>query len=127
MLLVAQQAGAGQQRHALALGDLARRVLQAERAHLRRRRPEEHDAGALARLGEVRVLAQEAVAGMDRLRAGLRRGRVEDRVLTSDNSRAAGGRTEPDGCVGLRDVRRVPIGLRVHRDRRRRPAAAASG
>ena len=116
MFLVDQETGAGQQRRAFALGDLARHVLEAERAHLRRRRPQEHQPGALARLDEPRVLAEETVAGVDRLRAGAARG-LDDGVLLQvalDGRR----RTEPDGGVGLRHVGRVAIGVRVDGDRR---------
>ena len=56
------------------------RVLQPERAHLLRRRAEEHDPGALAGFGEVGVLAQESVARMNRFGAGLAR-RVENCLL----------------------------------------------
>ena len=60
---------AGQHRHAGRGHALARRRLVGHRAHRRRRRADPDQAGGLDRLGEVRVLAQEAVAGMDRLRA----------------------------------------------------------
>jgi hypothetical protein len=114
--LAGQQARTRQQRHAFAPRDLARRVLQAERTHLLRRRPEEHDAVPFARLDEFRVLTQEPVSGVNRVGAGRLRG-LENRRLIE----IAFGRrrwSQQNGRVGLRDVRRVAVGLRVHRDRR---------
>ena len=101
----------------------ARRVLQAECAHLFRRGSDEDDARALAGFGESGVLAQESVAGMDRLgaRAGARRrGSRESR----DNfARAAAGRwrrLHPP-------ARRAASGGRLRSRRRRsgRPCGAA--
>jgi hypothetical protein len=67
---VTQEAGTGQQRHAVLLGQIARGVLKAEGAHLLRAGADEGDAGCRAVLGETGVLGQEAVAGMDGLGAG---------------------------------------------------------
>ncbi len=113
---IGQQSGAWQQRHALGLRQRARRVLQPERAHLRRRRSDEHETGGDAGLGERRVLGQEAVARVDRLRAGGTGGR-EDAV---DREVAVGGRrrSDRDGLVGGAHVQRRAIGLGVHGDRR---------
>ena len=67
-----QEPGAGQQRHAVFGGDAAGGVLQAEGAHLVGRGADEDDAGSVAGFGEVGVLAEEAVAGMDGFGAGRR-------------------------------------------------------
>ena len=92
---IVQQAAARQQRQP-ALRQLARRVLEAEVAHLRGRGPDERDAGRFACLGESGVLGQEAVAGMDGLGAACARG-VEDALAAADNSRrrARGRRNTP--------------------------------
>ncbi len=64
------QAAARRERHACLLGDLAGLMLQAEGPHVLGSRANESDTGLGAGLGKVRVLRQEAVAGMDRLRPG---------------------------------------------------------
>ena len=69
---VRQHVAAGQQRHAGGFRQPPRFVLQAEAADVRRPRADERHAALLKGLGEVRVLAQEAVAGMDRIGAALR-------------------------------------------------------
>ena len=76
---------------------------------------DEADAVVLEDLGEARVLRQEAVAGMDRLRpgdlaGGEQRGNVEVGV-------ARGRRTQADGFVGELDVHRVGVGGAVDRHR----------
>ena len=70
VLGVLQQARSRQQRHARVQGQAARLVLQAELPQLRGTRPDEGDAALLERLREGRVLAEEAVAGVNRLGAG---------------------------------------------------------
>ena len=60
-----QRAGGRHHRHAGLLGEFACRHLVAQGAHHLRFRPDEDDAGRSAGLGEVRVLREEAVAGMD--------------------------------------------------------------
>ncbi len=102
---VVEQAAAGQQRHAVAFGQLARGVLEAEVAHLLRRRADEGDAGRLAGLGEGGVLAEEAVAGMDGAGAGLAR-RVQDTVLAQIAFRGR-RRAETHRLVGLDHMARV--------------------
>ena len=62
-----------------------------------RRRPDEHEAGRLARLGERRVLGQEPVAGMDGIRAA-RCGRLEDAAQSTGSCRRPGpARSPPPG------------------------------
>ncbi len=57
-------------RHARAAGDAPRRRLLAHLAHHARRRANEDEPASAAGVGEVGVLREEAVAGMDRARAG---------------------------------------------------------
>ncbi len=89
--------------------------LVAHQADRVRPRPDEDKAGALGLFGEVSVLRQEPVSGVDRLRVGdLRRG--DDR---RDIEVAAGRRRGPDAhrFVGETHVLRVPVRFRVHDDR----------
>ena len=81
-----------------------------------RRRADEGNAGALAVLGELRVLAQETIAGMDRLRAAGDR-RLEDAVGTQV---AVRGRSPPDQhrLLGIAHVQAAAVGLGIDRDRR---------
>ena len=71
-----------------------------DRAHRGRRRPDEDDAVPGAGLGELRLLGEEAVAGVDRLRSGLLRRRG----------------SEPDGLVARLHVQRVRVRVRIHGD-----------
>ncbi|VWB57099.1 hypothetical protein BST28156_02670 [Burkholderia stagnalis] len=110
-----QQPRAGQQRDTVLARQRARGVLEAERAHLVGARPDEAHAGRRARIGEIGVLRQEAVAGMHGLRArGARR--VENR---RDVQVAVGRRRRADAhrFVGQPHVTRVAVGFRVDRDR----------
>ena len=65
---------ARQQGHMIAGRQITRQMLEAEIAHLRRRRTDEDDAGGGTCLGKRAVLAQESVAWMDRFGAGCLRG-----------------------------------------------------
>ena len=58
---------AGQHGHARCRHATARALLVAHQPVHLARRADEHDAGGRDRVGEVAVLAQEAVAGVDRL------------------------------------------------------------
>ena len=76
---VGARVDAGQGRYAGRLGRRDRpRLVAGQRQHVAGR-PDEGDAGVRARLGQRRVLAQEAVAGVDRVRPGPHRHR-DDRV-----------------------------------------------
>ena len=88
-----------------------------------RQRTDERDAGRHARLGQGRLLGQEAVAGMDRLGTRLP-GRVDDPV---DAQVAIGRRRGPDadGDVGQSTVKRV--GIRVGEDGDRLDPQLAAG
>ena len=71
--------------------------------------------GSLQRGGELRVLREESVAGVDGLRAGAAHG-VEDRV-DRQVALPGGRRADPDRDVGLGDVPGVRVGVAEHRDR----------
>jgi hypothetical protein len=72
---------------------------------------DEGDAGGVQRPGEVRVLAEESVAGVHRLGAGVLAG-PDDRL---DAEVALGGRggADPDGGVGLAHVAGAGVGIAV--------------
>ena len=76
--------------------------------------PDELDAHGFTRLGKVGVLGQEAIAGMNRLRAGDDRGadNVDDVRVTL----AAGGRADTDRFVRVAHVERLLVGLAEHGD-----------
>ncbi len=88
-------------------------ALQAHRAHRRRRRPDEHDASRGALLGELGVLAEEAVAGMQTFGAGAL-GRREDRFRVEIT---CGALADLDRDVGFAGEQRAAISGRVQRDR----------
>ena len=112
---VGEQTGTRQQRHLVVLGEIARGVLQAKCAHLRRARPDEGDAGGGAVLGEAGVLGQEAVAGMDGLCPGGARN-LEDFFRTQIALRRRCG-ADFDGHVGQPHVQRMAIRLGIHSNR----------
>ncbi|KZE94510.1 hypothetical protein AVP42_00993 [Agromyces sp. NDB4Y10] len=94
----------------VALGpDLVAHDLERERAGT-----DEHDAGLGARAPEGGVLGEEAVAGVDRLRAGVE-GRANDarRVEVALGCRS---RADAHGLVGERDVRGARVGVGVDGD-----------
>ncbi len=109
-----EQLGAGQERHAQLARPLARDVLEAEVAHLRRRRSDERQARRLARLGERGVLAEEAVARVHRLGAGRARG-GED-LVDVEVALRRWRRPEAHRLVRHRHVRRVAVGVGVDGD-----------
>ena len=90
----------------------ARRDLVVEAPQDLGRRTDEHQTVLLADLREVRVLGEEAVAGMDGLRSADQRGRHDRRDVQVALARRGG--TDADGFV--REVHRqaVRIGLAVH-------------
>jgi len=71
LIVMRQRAGGGHHRHADRGGQLARRHLIAEPAHRLRGRADEDDARRRAGRREIRVLGEEAIAGMDGLGPGL--------------------------------------------------------
>ena len=104
----------------------ARRRLAAHRADRRRRRPDEGHARGRARLGEVGVLGQEAVARVDaRRRRSLR---TASTILSIDQvALARGRRADGDRLVGHAHVQRAAVGLGVDGDRARCPARGRRG
>ncbi len=67
------------------------------------RGPDEGDAGRLARLGEERVLGEEAVAGVDRVGAGLD-GLGDDRLVVEVGADRVALLADLVGLVGLEPV-----------------------
>ncbi len=68
----------------------------------------------LADLGEIGVLGEEAVAGMDRVDIGDFRG--ADDLRNVQIAFAAARRPDADGFIGKANVERVAIGLRINGD-----------
>ena len=101
--------GPRHQGHAHLLRDATGGHLVAHGAQGGGRRPDEDEAGRGARLGEARVLGEEAVAGMDGLSARGPRGR-DDLVLVQI---ALGGGRGAEGHrhVGLENVEGFPVGI----------------
>ena len=111
---IREETRAGRQRHRALARQLARHVLEAERTDLLRRRPGESNAGALAFLGELGVLAQKSIARMHGLGAG-GGGDLEDALAIEVS---AGLFADADGFVRRRDVPRAAVRTRVDGDRR---------
>ena len=105
-----------QERKIALLGQLTRHVLEAEIAHLRRRRADEGDSCRLASLCEIGILAEKAVPRMDGLGPGAPRC-IEDLF---DVEVALGCRRRPEQhrFIGPADVRRVRVRFGVDADRR---------
>ena len=106
--------GAGHDRRAAALGGEPARDLVAHLVDRRRRRADERHAHVGDRAGEVGVLGEEAVAGVDAVGAA-----VADRVEDGVGVEVALGRglpAERERLVGEPDVQRVAIELGVDRD-----------
>jgi hypothetical protein len=68
-----------------------------------------------ARLGELGVLGEEAVAGMDGVGAGDLGGGDDARNLEVRIAR--GGRADADVVIGKADVQGLAVGLGIHGDR----------
>ena len=96
--------------HRSTRGDLV-----AHHLHRRPRRPHEDDARLVTRPHERGLLAEEAIAGMDRLGPGATRGL--DDPLRHQVAVARGRRPDAVGLVGIEHMRRAAIRLAVHRDR----------
>jgi hypothetical protein len=93
-------------------GTIARARLRAHRLDRLGRGADEDHSGLLAGPREGGVLGQEAVAGMDRLRAGLI-GDLQD-LLHPQVALGCRAGAEQVGLVGAAGVRRVAIGLGIH-------------
>jgi hypothetical protein len=79
-----------------------------------RARADEDEAGVEAGLRELGVLGEEAVAGVDRVGAGV--GGGGEQALDVEVRVAHGGRADEDGAVGEADVGGVGVGLAVDGD-----------
>ena len=88
-------------------------MFQAKLADLRRRRTDKSDARRFTGVGKLGALGKEAIARINRLRAGLRRGR-QDLV---DAQIAVSGlvATERYRQISLEHVRRIAIGVGIDR------------
>src|SRR5206468_1838792 len=89
------------------------------RAHLPDRfgrRPDEYDSSAFTRRGELRVLRQEAITWMDRLRA-MAPGGVEDAIDAKVTFRG-GSRPDVRRFIGHPHGERAAVGAGIYRDRR---------
>ena len=81
-------------------------------------RADEGDAGVRARLGQRRVLGQEAVAGVDRVGAGPHRDR-DDRVGVEVGAHRVAALADLVGLVRLQPVLGPAVLVREDRDRAR--------
>ena len=107
-----EKSGSRRERHSGLPRDLAGLVLEAERDHLLFRRSEEHNALLRAAGAEVRVLREEAVAGVDRLGAGLFNN-LEDFVLVEVGIRDC-ARSERVRLIGVLHMEAVTVSLVVN-------------
>ncbi len=107
--LVRQQAGARRERHAMFGRQRTGAVLEAEGPDILRRRADEHDTGTVARLGELGILGQEAVARMNGARAGLPRS-FQDRRNVEIALRCR-CRANADGNVRLAHMQGIRVRL----------------
>ena len=108
----------GQRRDAGRLGGRDRAGLVAgQRQHVGGR-ADEGDAGVGAGLGQRGVLREEAVAGVDRVRAGPHRGR-DDRLGVEVGAHRVAALADLVGLVGLQPVLGPAVLVREHRDRPR--------
>ena len=97
------------------LGSLARLGLVTHQTHRIRTRADESEAAILTDLGEVRILREKTVPGMNRVDVG-DLGGADDR---RDAQVAVGalGRPNANRLVSVGDMQRVAINSRMHRDR----------
>ena len=113
--VAAEGVGAGEHRHAGGAQRGARGHFVAEQAHRRGGRADEDEPAPPAFRRELGVLGEEAVAGVDRLRAGRARG-LED-PLRVEVRLARRRRTDPHRLVGEPHVQRGAVGVGVDGDR----------
>ena len=106
---------AGHDRHPGLGHDLARPGLRAHRLDRLGGGPMKTMPASAQARGEVGVLGEEAVAGVDRLGAGLLR-RLDD-LLDVEVALGRDRRADQEGLVGLAHVRGVAVDLRVDGDR----------
>ena len=106
--------GAGKNRHFSLLHRLARLLLFAHQTGDLGRRTDKLDVRGAADLGEVGVLAQQPVAGMNRFHIGDLGGRDHGRHIQVAVGQPR--RTDADGFVGEAHVQRVAVRLAVDGD-----------
>src|SRR5690606_31785591 len=95
--------------------ELARPALVAQHADRGDRRADERDLARLADLGEMGVLREEAVAGVDRVR--VRDFCRADDLRDVEVALLARSWPDADRLIGELEVARIAIRLRVDRDR----------
>ena len=123
--VVGVQLRAGHERHARLRREVLGLHLQRHRLDLLRRRPDPGQPGVGDRLRELRVLGQEAVAGVDRVGAGAPRG-VQDLVGVAGRTRRWSGPAARTARSALRGARRrVGVGVGVARATVSMPIALA--
>ncbi len=108
---------AGHQRRLGARGDMAGGHLVAEIADRLRARPDPDQPGVDDRLREIGVLRKESVARVNRVGPGLLRG-VQQLGKVEVGLRR-GLTAQREGLVGEPDMRRISVGLGVHRHTRK--------
>ena len=106
--------GAGKDGDAGLLHGLARGAFFAHQAGDLGRRADELDVGGAADLGEVGVLAEQAVSGMDGVDVGDLGGGDDGGDV--EVALGGAGRADADGLVGELDMQAVPVGLAVDGD-----------
>ena len=112
--VVGDRLGAGRGGNAVLFGQRPRAELVAEPDHRLRGRSDERDPGRLARLGEGGPLAEEAVAGMDRLGARVHGGLHDPLEVQVGLGRR--GAADVDGLAGVTGVDGVAVGVGVDGD-----------
>ncbi len=106
---------AGHDRHVRLLHQGLGAILEPHRANGRRRGPDEDDPGQRAGVGEVGILGQEAIAGMNTFRAGFFGG--FDQPLDRKVAVTGFGRTDEIGLVAQPRVQRALVRSRINGDR----------
>ena len=105
---------AGRYRYSGSCHQLLRRVLEAHREDAVRLRPDPDQAGVNHRLREVRILGEEPVTGMDRLRASLLC-RLDD-LLADEIALARRAWPNVHRFVGHSQVQRLGVRIGIDRD-----------
>ena len=115
LLVIHHALGAGRGRHVRLLGQGPADRLVLQRAHGAGVGPDEADVAALADVGEMGVLRQKPVAGMDGIHVGNLRG--ADDAVNPQIALAGGRLADADGLVGQLHVHRIDVRFGVDRHR----------